>query len=280
LHTHSGKGLFTKELELAIRRYEADIAVHSMKDMPAHLPKGLCVPVISKREDPRDVFISLKYKHISEMTSGTRLGTSSLRRQCQVLAKYPKLNVVSLRGNVQTRLEKLNSGEVDAIILAAAGMIRLGLTDCITHYFEIDEMIPAVGQGALAIECRLEDKDTQHLLQGINCETTHACVAAERAVNEALDGGCQIPIGMHAVRYGPTISLHALVGEPDGSMILRTALSGSMTDPHTLGHMVAEDLLAQGAGDILQRVYTNTPPHPSIPLNESTTPTETPDQDD
>lgn len=259
LATVGGKGLFTKELELALRRFEADIAVHSMKDMPAQIPKGLMVPVILKREDPRDVFISLKYKHINDMPEGAIIGTSSLRRQCQLLEKYPQLKITSLRGNVQTRLEKLNSGEVDAIVLAAAGLKRLNQEACITHYFEVDEILPAVGQGALAIECRVEDKDVQHLLQGVNCETSHACVSAERAVNEALDGGCQVPIAMHAVRYGPTISLHALVGDPSGRVMLRSALSGNMTDPHTLGHLVAEDLIAQGANEILQRVYASPP---------------------
>lgn len=247
-----GKGLFIKELEKALRYFEADIAVHSLKDMPATLPKGLIIPVITQREDPRDVFISLKYRHIRDMPAQARVGTSSLRRQCQIKASYPTLECVSVRGNVQTRLQKLLTGEVDAIILAAAGLNRLGLQDKITHFFEPEEILPAVGQGALAIECRLEDKETQHLLQCINCETTHACVMAERAVNARLNGGCHAPVAMYALRYGPTISLRALVGDLQGRVILRTALSGHMTDPHALGRLVAEDLLAQGALELLE----------------------------
>jgi hydroxymethylbilane synthase len=252
LSKFGGKGLFIKELEKALRQFTADIAVHSVKDLPVKLPKGLIIPVITQREDPRDVFVSLKYGHIRDLPPQARVGTSSLRRHCQIKANYPALAVVSLRGNVQTRLRKLAEGEFDAIILAAAGLHRLGLQDNITHYFEPEEILPAVGQGALAIECRVEDKDTQHLLQSINCETTHACVLAERAVNSCLNGGCHAPVAMYALRYGHTLSLRAMVGDLQGRVILRTALSGHMTDPYTLGHLVAEELLAQGAAALMQ----------------------------
>lgn len=252
LANFGGKGLFIKELEKALRQFDADIAVHSMKDMPVTLPKGLVIPVITERADPRDVFISLKYPHIRDLPEHARVGTSSLRRQCQLKANYPLLDYVALRGNVQTRLKKLAAGDVDAIILAAAGLVRLGLQEKINHYFEPEEILPAVGQGAMAIECRLEDKNTQHLLQCLNCETTHACVTAERAVNALLSGGCHAPIAMYARRYGPTLSLHALVSDLQGRVILRTAFSGHMTDPQALGHRVAEELIAQGALELLK----------------------------
>lgn len=249
-----GKGLFTAELEKALLAHEVDFAVHSMKDMPVKMPKGLHVPVITGREDPRDVLVSYKYDSLESLPKNAKIGTASLRRQCQLLSSNKNYQVETLRGNVQTRLNKCERGDFDAIILAAAGLKRMDLTDHIVQIFEPEQMLPAVGQGALGLQCRLDDKDTMHLLQGINCESTHACVAAERAVNDVLQGSCQVPLAMHARRYGPTLSLHALVGKPDGSVVLRAALSGVIHDPETLGRMVAEDLIAQGAREILDEV--------------------------
>lgn len=248
-----GKGLFVKELEEALLSGRADMAVHSMKDMPMDYPAGLTVPVICKREDPRDVLVSNQYRSLAELPKGARVGTSSLRRQCQMRALYPDLHLEDLRGNVNTRLSRLDAGEFDALILAAAGLKRLGLEERISAFLSPDELLPAVGQGALALECRTEDKALQELLKPLNDPQTYSCVTAERALCQQLGGGCHVPVAAFAEREDDYIELRALVGAVDGSRILRAHGWGSSKEAKFLGRRVAEDLLQQGAADILSQ---------------------------
>lgn len=247
-----GKGLFVKELETALLDHRADIAVHSMKDVPMVLPEGLVLPVIGEREDPRDAFVSSHYPSIEALPKGAVVGTSSLRRQCQLCALRPDLKITFLRGNVNTRLAKLDAGEYDGIILAAAGLLRLGFGERIREYIETTVSLPAGGQGAIGIECRADDDSIQALIQPIHHEATAACVLAERAMNYRLQGGCQVPIGAFATLNNSRILLKGLVGEPDGSRILRAEASGNA--PQALGQAVADDLLSQGAESILASV--------------------------
>ncbi len=252
-----GKGLFVKELEEGLLDGRADIAVHSMKDVPVELPDGLHLPVILNREDPRDAFVSNNYDSFEALPQGARLGTSSLRRQCQLSALRPDLKVTSLRGNVGTRLRKLDEGEYDAIILAAAGLMRLELTERITAKISTDTCLPAIGQGAVGIECRSDDPRVYELISVLDDETTHIRVAAERALNHRLEGGCQVPIGGHAEIDGNTLRLRALVGSPDGAEIITGEVNGTLDEAEKMGVALADDLLSRGADRILKEVYAN-----------------------
>lgn len=251
-----GKGLFVKELENALLEKCADIAVHSMKDVPMQFPKGLGLSVICKREDPRDAFVSNKYQSLDELPQGSIVGTSSLRRQCQLKQLRPDLNIRSLRGNVGTRLTKLDNGDYDAIILAAAGLIRLGMPNRITSFIETTQFLPAAGQGAVGIECRTDDAAVQALLAPLADPETTACVLAERAMNAHLQGGCQVPIGGYAVLENGHIYLRALVGALDGSKIIYAEGKNTLENAEILGVQIAEKLLAQGADRILADVYS------------------------
>ncbi|QEH18768.1 hydroxymethylbilane synthase [Histophilus somni] len=261
-----GKGLFVKELENALLNGEADIAVHSMKDVPMQFPKGLELSVICPREDPRDAFVSNKYRTLDELPQGAIVGTSSLRRQCQLKNWRADLDISSLRGNVGTRLNKLDQGDYDAIILASAGLIRLGLTERIRSFIEIDTILPACGQGAVGIECRVDDRDVQSLLMPLADQTTTYCVLAERAMNFHLQGGCQVPIGAYAILENNQLYLRGLVGDVHGSQILSAegqfelsldfeSSQSAVQKAEELGVSIAEQLLQQGADKILQAVY-------------------------
>lgn len=251
-----GKGLFVKELENALLTKEADIAVHSMKDVPMQFPEGLGLAVICQREDPRDAFVSHSYRTFAELPQGAVVGTSSLRRQCQLKALRPDLDIRSLRGNVGTRLSKLDNGDYDAIILASAGLIRLGLADRIASFIDVEQSLPAAGQGAVGIECRTDDAQVQALLAPLaDAETTY-CVLAERAMNNHLQGGCQVPIGGYAVLQQGQLYLRALVGDIDGSRIIRAEGKSAVENAEVLGVQIAEQLLAQGADKILQAIYS------------------------
>ncbi|NHC10895.1 hydroxymethylbilane synthase [Stutzerimonas degradans] len=250
-----GKGLFVKELETALLENEADIAVHSMKDVPMEFPAGLGLYCICEREDPRDAFVSNTYDSLDALPAGAVVGTSSLRRQAQLLARRPDLKIQFLRGNVNTRLAKLDAGEYDAIILAAAGLIRLGFGERIRSSIGVDESLPAGGQGAVGIECRSADSEVHQLLACLNDSATATRVTAERALNKRLNGGCQVPIACYAVLEGEQLWLRGLVGQPDGSLLLRAEGRAPAAEAEKLGVRVAEDLLAQGAERILQAVY-------------------------
>ena len=250
-----GKGLFVKELEQAILAGDADIAVHSMKDVPVEFPEGLGLTIICERDDPRDAFVSTGFASIAELPAGSRVGTSSLRRQCQLRAQRPDLQVIDLRGNVNSRLAKLDAGEYDAILLAAAGLKRLGLHERISALLPAELSLPANGQGAVGIECRLDDNELLSLLAPLEHPQTRQRVLAERAMNRALQGGCQVPIGAYAELEGDTLWLRGLVGLPDGSRILRAELRGAVGEPEALGQALAEQLLTQGAAELLAEVY-------------------------
>ena len=250
-----GKGLFVKELENALLSGEADIAVHSMKDVPMQFPAGLELSVICKREDPRDAFVSNRYRCLAELPQGARVGTSSLRRQCQLKQLRPDLDIQSLRGNVGTRLSKLDNGDYDAIILAAAGLIRLELQQRIASFIDVETSLPAAGQGAVGIECRSNDERVKQLLAPLADVQTTACVLAERAMNNHLQGGCQVPIGGYAVLQDNQIYLRALVGALDGSKIIRAEGKSAVENAEVLGVQVGQQLLEQGADKILQAAY-------------------------
>ncbi|MGM8851910.1 hydroxymethylbilane synthase [Salinicola halophyticus] len=254
-----GKALFVKELEEAMLDGRADLAVHSMKDVPMQFPEGLGLSVILESGAPTDAFVSNDYTGVDALPEGARVGTSSLRRGLQVSARRPDLEVLPLRGNVQTRLGKLDAGDFEAIILATAGLQRLALDERITAELTPEESLPACGQGALGIECRHDDAELITLLAPLDHAATATRVRAERALNTRLDGGCQVPIGGYAVleNDGDTLWLRGLVGHPDGSTVLRAESRGSAMEPESLGIRVAEDLLSQGAGEILAEVYGN-----------------------
>ncbi len=254
LNKIGGKGLFVKELETALLEHRADMAVHSIKDMPALLPEGLTLAVICKREDPRDAFVSNHYSSLSDLPAGAIIGTSSLRRKTQLLAMRPDLLVKPLRGNVNTRLEKLDKEEFDAIVLAAAGLKRLDKEEQITSYFDLDEMVPAAGQGAIGIECRIEDKNTQALVHFLNDAETSYAILAERAINYRLGGSCQFPIAAHAVVKQDRLSLTAVVGDLCGERIIRTHKNGPLREALDIAEEALEDLIKQGALELLQKV--------------------------
>ncbi|AGM42268.1 TPA: hydroxymethylbilane synthase [Aeromonas hydrophila] len=250
-----GKGLFVKELETAMLEGRADIAVHSMKDVPVEFPEGLGLHTICEREDPRDAFVSNRFGQIDELPQGAVVGTSSLRRQCQLRAARPDLVIRDLRGNVNTRLAKLDAGEYDAIILAAAGLKRLEMAHRITAFIEPEQSLPANGQGAVGIECRLDDHELHALLAPLEHPETRIRVLTERAMNRALQGGCQVPIGAYALVQGEEVWLRGLVGSPDGSRVIRDEIRGPLADGEALGHTLAQRLLADGADVILAEVY-------------------------
>ncbi|MCB1696490.1 MAG: hydroxymethylbilane synthase [Pseudomonadales bacterium] len=252
-----GKGLFVKELETALLEGSADIAVHSMKDVPMEFPAGLGLGVICKREDPSDAFVSNTFNALEELPAGAVVGTSSLRRECQLRERRPDLRVKFLRGNVNTRLRKLDEGEYDAVILASAGLIRLGFGARIAQRIPVEQSLPAGGQGAVGIELRTADQQVLALLRVLHHEPTAQRVNAERALNQRLQGGCQVPIACYAEHRADTgrLWLRGLVGRPDGSLILRAEGEAAAQDGQRLGVAVAEQLLAQGAAEILAGVY-------------------------
>jgi len=250
-----GKGLFVKELERAMLDGDADIAVHSMKDVPVELPEGLYLPVILQREDPRDAFVSNDYKDLTDLPQGARLGTSSLRRQSQLREARPDLEILDLRGNVNTRLAKLDAGDYDAIILACAGLKRLGFDERIRTSLSPEVSLPAIGQGAIGIECRNDDARINNLIAVLDDPITHICVDAERAMNERLEGGCQVPIAGFAELNDDQLQLRGLVGKVDGSEILRSAIFGKPDEAKAMGTALAEELLARGADTILEALY-------------------------
>ena len=246
-----GKGAFVKELEQALLNDAADIAVHSMKDVTVDLPEGLALPVIMQREDVRDVLITDKYKELAQLPAGARIGTSSLRRRCQLKALRPDLEVVDIRGNVNTRLKKLDQGHYDALILAAAGVKRLGLQDRIAAFLGVEVLLPAIGQGALGVETRASDTEVLEIISCLNDGDTHACVAAERALNRKLNGGCHAPVAAYAELRDKNISLRAMVGRLDGSELLRADVTGPVAQAEAHGTNLAQELLDRGAAEIL-----------------------------
>ncbi|MEI6544582.1 MAG: hydroxymethylbilane synthase [Methylococcales bacterium] len=247
-----GKGLFVKELEQGMLEGTADIAVHSMKDVPIEFPDGLHLAAILEREDPTDAFVSNKYASLSELPANARIGTSSLRRECQLKERFPNAEVIPLRGNVNTRLAKLDAGDYDAIILASAGLKRLGMADRITESLDTGISLPAVGQGAIGIECRVDDDEINQMLLALHDAQTGLCVAAERAMNTRLNGGCQVPIAGFAQIQGEKVFMRGLVGNPDGSVLYRAERTVGLEESEAMGRIIAEDLLAQGADKILQ----------------------------
>lgn len=249
-----GKGLFVKELEEGMLAGEADIAVHSMKDVPMEFPEGLQLAVIMEREDPRDAFVSNTYDSLADLPEGAIVGTSSLRRSAQIQDRYPHLQIRSLRGNVNTRLSKLDAGEFDAIILAAAGLIRLGFNERIRSFLSPEDSLPAMGQGAVGIECRVDDEEVLKLIDPLNHAETRIRVTAERAMNHRLNGGCQVPIAGFALLEGDEVYLRGLVGEPDGSKTYRAEGRATAEEAEALGIRIAEDLLEQGAGEVLAKL--------------------------
>lgn len=246
-----GKGLFIKELEQALEDGRADIAVHSMKDMPMNVPDGFALAAITEREDPRDAFVSNRYRSLNELPEGSIVGTSSLRRESQLRAQFPHLKVEPLRGNVQTRLRKLDEGQYAAIILAAAGLKRLELSDRITALLSPEQSLPAVGQGALGIECRSHRKDLIQLMQPLHHQETAFCVEAERAMSRVLGGSCQVPLGAFAEIADGTLQLRGFVAQPDGKRIVSDVLKGEPSTGIAMGQQLAEKLIKQGADEIL-----------------------------
>ena len=246
-----GKGLFVKELEVALDEGRADLAVHSMKDVPMDLPAGFELAVIGEREDPRDAFVSNHFERLSDLPPGGRVGTSSLRREAQLRARYPHLTVLPLRGNVGTRLRKLDEGQFDAILLAAAGLKRLGLGERIRSLLTVEDSIPAAGQGALGIEIRSARAEVAALLAPLNHPATAACVRAERQVSRVLGGSCQVPLGAYAVLQGKVLILNGFVARPDGTGFIHDQAQGDLSDPEAVGQALADKLLAQGARAIL-----------------------------
>ena len=246
-----GKGLFVKELETALEDGRADLAVHSLKDVPMNMPEGFTLAAIGEREDPHDAFVSNQYENLAALPAGSVVGTSSLRRESQLRARFPHLEIEPLRGNVQTRLRKLDEGQYAAIILAAAGLKRLGLGERIRALITSEDSLPAVGQGALGIECRADRADVIALLQPLHHADTAACVLAERAMSRALAGSCQVPLGGFAEALNGTLRMRGFVASPDGKQMVRAESTGDIADPEALGNRIADALIAQGADEIL-----------------------------
>lgn len=249
-----GKGLFVKELEQAMLDGTADIAVHSMKDVPMEFPEGLYLPIIMEREDPTDAFVSNKYNSLKELPENARIGSSSLRRQLQIKEVMPSAVMLNLRGNVNSRLKKLDDGEYDAIILASAGLIRLEFEDRIKERLAPEQSLPSVGQGAVGIECRVNDSRIEALIAPLNHKDTNTRLSAERAMNHRLNGGCQVPLAGYSILEGEDIYLRGLVGRPDGSEVVRGEIRGPQTQAEALGTQLAEQLLADGADVILKEM--------------------------
>lgn len=250
-----GKGLFVKELEAALLDGRADLAVHSMKDVPMALPEGLTLAVICEREDPLDAFVSNQFEKFADLPQGAKVGTSSLRRKSQILKQRPDLQIIDLRGNVGTRLGKLDDGQYDAIILASAGLKRLGLSERIRHCLTPDISLPAVGQGALGLECRAADSEVLSLIQPLLHQETDVCVRAERAFNAYLEGGCQVPIAGYATLQNGQIHIEGRVGSTDGQTLLCAELTDEASNAQQLGENLARNLLDQGAGELLKALY-------------------------
>lgn len=253
-----GKGLFVKELETALLDGRADIAVHSMKDVPMEFPQGLGLSIICEREDPRDAFVSNNFTHLEQLPEGARVGTSSLRRQCQLRARRPDVQILDLRGNVNTRLRKMDEGQYDAIILASAGLMRLDMEPRIAQRINVIDSLPAGGQGAVGVESRCDDERISQLLAPLHHAASAECVLAERAMNLQLQGGCQVPIASYAIAdpdNNAQLWLRGLVGSPDGTVVLRSEQRAARADYTALGIAVADELLAQGAAEILRAVY-------------------------
>jgi hydroxymethylbilane synthase len=255
LATIGGKGLFVKEIEEALVRGDIDIAVHSMKDVPTEMPRGLEILAIPKREDPRDVFISRNGDSLEQMPTGARIGTSSLRRQAQLLSYRPDFKIVMLRGNVDTRLRKLEAGEYDGIVLAAAGLRRLGMQDRITEYLSSDICLPAISQGALGLEGRSDDVFVRQMISPLEDASSRIAVSAERAFLQRLEGGCQVPIAAHATISGDRLMLSGLIAAVDGSRVLRGEVAGGTSEACPLGAQLADQLLSQGGNEILKAIY-------------------------
>ncbi|MDC1073055.1 hydroxymethylbilane synthase [Gammaproteobacteria bacterium] len=251
LSEKGGKGLFLKELEKALLDRSVDIAVHSMKDVTIHDPDGLHIPVICERASPFDVFVSTHYENLESLPKNARVGTCSLRRQSILRHRFPDLEVENLRGNVNRRLQRLDNGDFDAIILAAAGLHRLDMADRIRQVIAPEVMLPAVGQGAVGIQCRKDDKQTTELIRPLNHLETQRCVQAERAANARLGGGCHVPVGAFAGLENGLLELRGFVGDPDGSQLIFADVQGAKDAPNQIGYALAEKLLAQGAGHIL-----------------------------
>ncbi len=250
-----GKGLFVKEIEEALLRGEIDLAVHSMKDVPTALPDGLGILCIPPRENPQDVLVSRQGQTLEQLPTGARIGTSSLRRQAQLLRRRPDFHISMLRGNLDTRLRKVREGEFDAIVLAAAGLRRMGWVDQVTEYLAPEVSLPAIGQGALAIEGRTSDSFVRDLLQPLDDPPTRTAVTAERALLDRLEGGCQVPIGAHATITGDRLALDALIASVDGRRVVRDRIEGPVSDARDLGLHLAERLLSQGGDEILKEIY-------------------------
>ncbi len=249
-----GKGAFVKEIEEALLAEEIDLAVHSMKDVPVQLPDGLALPVVCRREDPHDAFLSNRFEHPRQMAAGARIGSSSLRRKCQLMARFPDLEVAEIRGNVDTRLRKLDQGRYDAIVLAAAGLRRLGWADRITTLLDPADSLPAMGQGTIGLECREADGDTQSLLRAIEDPETAVRTRAEWALNRRMQGGCEVPMGGFAELDGDRLRVRGLVGEPDGSRLIQDVVEGAVAEAANLGAELGDRLLAAGADAILRKV--------------------------
>ncbi|KMY66633.1 hypothetical protein AAU61_16060 [Desulfocarbo indianensis] len=254
-----GKGLFVKEIEEALLRGEADLAVHSMKDVPAELPPGLVIAGVSPREDVRDALVSREGAGLAQLPLGARIGTSSLRRGAQLLALRPDFEIVNVRGNVQTRLKKMEELGLAAVVLASAGLSRLGLSHLITERIGVQTILPAVGQGALGLECRQDDQETRRLILGVSDPVAAAAVEAERAFLARLEGGCQVPIAGHAVVEGADLAFSGLVASLDGKQLVRGQGRAKKEKAANLGRRVAEDILERGAREILAQVYGETP---------------------
>lgn len=254
-----GKGLFIKELELAMLEHRADIAVHSMKDVPSDLPPGMTLASMLPRADPRDAFVSLEHESFKSLPQGARIGTSSPRRQCQLKYARPDLELTTMRGNVDTRLRKLEGGQCDAIILAAAGLIRLGLASRITHYFDCEQSVPAIGQGIIGIECRSDDQRSIERAAALNDHVAWQCCEAERAFAQRLQGSCQSPIAGYAEIKEGQLQLHGVIGSPDGSEMYRGVNSGASADARSIGIALAERLLGAGAQQLLDHLRRRAP---------------------
>jgi hydroxymethylbilane synthase len=264
-----GKGLFVKEIEEAMLRNEIDIAVHSMKDVPTFFPDGLHLGAITKREDPRDALLSRNHVKFKDLPVGAKVGTSSLRRQAQLMHVRPDFLIEQLRGNVDTRLRKLREGQYDAIILAAAGVRRLGLAENVTEYLETEVSLPAIGQGALGIECRADDRELNDLIAFFNHADSRVCVTGERALLRRLEGGCQVPIACYGQVRSGGLMLTGLVASVDGKTIIKDVIEGPQGDAERLGVSLAENLLRRGADVILREVYGKNPDYSGDRLLEN-----------